>query len=259
MSDKSATYKILRGRYPENESALLQEVSNASGFARDRSLDWMVVNYWNSRGLSIIGIEQKSNRQDWLKELKNPQKQESHFRFCDYFYLLTDKENVARLDEIPESWGWLEIKGTRIFENKKAPKQTPIEVTRSFLCAMMRRAANREGFIHQSEIEDRIKTAAERQVSITAREAERSIQDYQELCESVSAFEAASGISIKDSWRHDSKDIGNAVKLILNGGVPDRIKELSRLEQSAKRTLEAITAELKNIEQLKDLNPHTHE
>lgn len=67
-------YSVLRAKYPETECVLMQEVSDASGHTRSRSLDFMVVNLWNSRGLSVIGIEKKTNLGDWLKELKNPAK-----------------------------------------------------------------------------------------------------------------------------------------------------------------------------------------
>ena len=58
MVNRKDTWGILRGRFPENEFVLIQEVSDASGFSRSRSLDWMLINIWPSRGLAITGIEQ---------------------------------------------------------------------------------------------------------------------------------------------------------------------------------------------------------
>lgn len=124
---KLTPWEVLRFKFPAQEYVLIEEVSDASGFSRSRSLDYMLVNLWNSRGLAITGIEKKTNRGDWLKELKNPAKQENHFKYCDYFYLLTDKDGVAKIEEIPPNWGWYHINGSGILKTMKvAPQYLPI-------------------------------------------------------------------------------------------------------------------------------------
>mgnify|MGYP000731094661 CR=1 FL=1 len=42
--------------------------------------------------------------------------------YCDFFYLFTTDEKVAKLEEIPENWGWMTERGGKIFILKKAPK-----------------------------------------------------------------------------------------------------------------------------------------
>jgi hypothetical protein len=85
------TFQVLRKIFPETEYVLISEVSDAAGFSRSRSLDYMVINLWESRGLAINGIEQKSNRSDWLKELRNPEKQQNHFKSATTFIFLPIK------------------------------------------------------------------------------------------------------------------------------------------------------------------------
>ena len=152
-------YLILRNKYPATEYVLISEVpDNVS--TRNRYLDFMIINLWQSRGLAITGIERKSNRGDWLKEMKTPDKQEKHFRHCDYFYLLTDREGVAKLEEIPETWGWYHITQNGILKTlKAAPKLQSQPIDRALLCAMLRRAQDKQGFIHEDTIKEHINTS----------------------------------------------------------------------------------------------------
>lgn len=230
---KFTTRHLLEKKFPRNEYILMEEVSDASGFSRSRSLDYMVAAIWESRGLSITGIEKKSFRNDWLKEMKNPKKQENHFRYCDYFYLLTDNENVAKLEEIPETWGWYHVNGNRIMEYKKAPRLTPIPVTRSFMMAMMRRAASKDGFVLRDEIQERIDDARELGIKKGEMESKRELAHLKEMKEGIKLFEEASGIDISRGWgnywgsRKPDK-IGEIVKMILEGDV-NRIEDRLRM------------------------------
>lgn len=67
-------WPYLEKRFPAGQFALLQEVSDAAGFGRSRSADGIAMSLWPSRGLGIDGIEIKSYRSDWLRELKHPEK-----------------------------------------------------------------------------------------------------------------------------------------------------------------------------------------
>lgn len=162
MATKATAWQVLRNKFPAEEYVLIAEVSDASGFSRSRSLDFMLINLWQSRGLAVTGIERKSNRGDWLKEIKNPAKQENHFKYCDYFYLLTDKEGVAKLEEIPANWGWYHINEKGMLKTlKAAPKLSSIPIERSLLCAMLRRADDKRDYVHKDNLEEQIATRAE--------------------------------------------------------------------------------------------------
>ncbi len=230
---KLTTYQVLLNKFPSNEYVLIKEVSNASGFSRSRSLDYMAINLWVSRGLAVTGIEQKSNRGDWIKEMKSPEKQESHFKHCDYFYLLTDKEGVAKIEEIPDTWGWYHIKGNRVMTMKQAPKLQPEPIGRSLMCAMLRRAAAKDEYVHKdvfdSLVEEKVKSETEKYVN-----RDPNLKQLMELRAIVNEFEIESGIKITGSiWREypydtNIKKIGETVKLILNNGIEDHIKDFER-------------------------------
>jgi hypothetical protein len=245
---KPTSYQVLRNKFPENECVLICEVFDASGFSRSRSLDYMLVNLWQSRGLSVTGIEEKSNRSDWLRELKNPQKQENHFKYCDYFYLLTDKEGVAKLEEIPETWGWYHINDKSILKTmKQAPKLPSQPVERSLLCAMLRRAADKTGFTHKDVIEERVAEKIKAGLSGHNAMLERKAAEHDELLRKIKLFENETGLDIQYNWDDRLKNIGMTVNMILEKGLIGYVDQLERavpqlknLEDHIKKKIEVI-------------------
>lgn len=249
MQNEFTAYNVLRARYPEKECVLLQEVSDASGHSRSRSMDFMVINLWNSRGLAVTGIEKKTNRGDWLKELKTPEKQENHFKHCDYFYLLTDKEGVAKLDEIPVTWGWYHITEKGILKTlKPAPKLNPIPIGRSLLCAMLRRAADKTDFIHLGSMESQIEMRANQLQESGDRDLRSKAASYETLKNKVDEFLKFTGIDITRTWGDDIKNIGGAVDIIKNNQTDNYIKNLERFLNSINEIQKTL---INNIELLK--------
>jgi len=147
-------WELIYKRFPIGEYAVFQEVRDAAGMSANRSADGIAMNLYPSRGLAINGIEVKSSRSDWLSEKKKPEKAEAIFKYCDYFWLITDGENIAKLDEIPDAWGWLCRKGEKIYTMKDAPKQTPMPIGRHFLAALLKRAS--KDMIPVSSIQDKL-------------------------------------------------------------------------------------------------------
>lgn len=244
---KPSAYKLLRKKYPAEECVLISEVSDTTG-GRNRSADHIVINLWPSRGNAIIGFEVKSWRNDWLREMKDPDKQEAIFKFCDYFYLLTDVDNVAKIDEIPETWGWMHVEKNYLKVMKQAPKLEPVPLTKKFVCAMLRRAAAKEGFVHIDSIEDKIEEAIAQHERETERNNKKDLDDYKVLKEKVEQFEKASGIILSNRWDYNNGEkIGKAVNLVMGGEV-DRIeKRLGFLKTSAKEIVQDIDKELKKF------------
>lgn len=168
--DKSSIYSILRKRFPEKEYALMEEVRDKAGFDATRSSDYLAVNLWPSRGFAVHGIELKRFRNDWLTELKKPEKSANIFQYCNHFWLLTTTDNIAKIDEIPDSWGWLTIKGGRIKLMKNAPQLTPNPIPITFMCAMLKRAVDKSNYVHVDDIKDDISTSIRQSMITKERE-----------------------------------------------------------------------------------------
>jgi len=244
-------WSILRKKYPEKEYALMSEVSDAAGFSRSRSADYMVVSLWPSRGLAINGIELKSFRSDWLNELKKPEKAENVFKYCDYFWLLTTDDTIAKIEEIPETWGWMYIKGEKIIIKKAAPKLTPLPINKHMLCTMLKRAQDKTQFIHRDSIATEIEAAKQ-----SVKDSNKNNQEYlqsqlKEKNRQITEFYEASGIDIRgNGWMSSTKKVGAAVKFIENGGAAAMKQELIKLEESAKLILENISKGIKSLENI---------
>lgn len=242
-------WSILRKRYPEEQYALMAEVRDKAGHYASRSADFIAVGLWPSRGLAVNGIELKSFRGDWLNELKKPAKAENIYQYCDYFWLLTEDDTIAKIEEIPATWGWLVIKGNRIIQKKDAPKLDPKPVSKHFMAAMLKRASDKGGWIRKDSIQEEIDASYRRGKTEDESSSIRVQRELDNIREVVKQFTEASGIALPDrSWFEHPRDIGHAVKFIRDGGAEKVKKQLLELESSAKEILENITKGIKSID-----------
>lgn len=246
---KKDIWSILRGKYPPEQYALMAEVSDKAGFSRSRSADYIAMGLWQSRGLYLEGIELKSFRGDWLKELKNPKKAENIFKYCDLFWLLTSDESVAKIEEIPATWGWMNIKAEKIFIKKQAPMLTPSPIDRSFLSCLLRRAVDKADYIHIESIEQRVSESFNRGIEQGQRDNKFYKSSYEELKKAVDEFQEASGIEIS-RWGDNGK-VGKVVYAIMNSGIEYTLNQVTNTEKTITKMLNAISSaviELKESE-----------
>ena len=250
---KVNTFDLLRKRYPESEYALMSEVRDAAGFSASRSADYIVMNLWPSRGLSLSGIEQKSFRSDWTKELKSPEKADAIFKFCDYWWLLTTAEGVAHLHEIPEQWGWMHIdpKG-KIKIMKEAPKLTPGPIDRNFLACLLKRSSSKTGYIREDSIRGRLELAKQSGLNDGHFKFEQLSEQYKLLQDQFNEFRSFTGIDIgiPERWRKpDMEKIGKALNIVLTQSYEDIIKRMENVQTSLNTINSGIN---RSIESLKE-------
>lgn len=223
-------WPLLEKRFPSGQYALLAEVSDAAGFSRSRSADGIAMSLWPSRGLGIEGIEIKSFRGDWLKELKTPEKAENIFKYCDRWWLLTTDESIAKLEEIPATWGWMMIKGKTLRTIKEAPSLKPVPLDRHFVAAMMKRAT--KGMVPMGAIQDKIdeakKKGEENAKTNETYELRRLREEMSDLKKVMDGFEEASGMKF-GRWDNPKK-IGEAVKFITDGRLPSILRQLKQIQ-----------------------------
>lgn len=186
--------KALRRQYQTRETAIVFEVPNDVSGNANRYCDAMVAQMWNSRGLKLEGMEIKIARSDWTRELQMPGKAESHFARCDHWWLVTPQHGtpIARMDEIPGPWGWMQItvKGDcQVL--KKAPQLVPSKpFDRAFAYALLRAACRQDDKLIEAEVKLRTKAAEDgftervnKQAARLARngDAERGVAMMQKL------------------------------------------------------------------------------
>lgn len=236
-------FSALTVRYPSNAYALFREVPNGTGSAKTRSADAIAIGLWPSRGLTIEGFEFKCQRSDWLRELKSPEKADAFCRFCDRWWIVISEPGIAKLEELPPTWGLLVLKGEKLVVAKKAPDLQPIPVDRAFLCGLARAVAKPAATEYRRALQQARDAGFRDGVERTESRENQAIKRLEEFANQVRAFEDASGLQIRNGWGGGAK-IGEIVKDILCGRHARERSELLRLRKAATAVIESLDREL---------------
>lgn len=238
-------WRLLQVKFPATEYALLQEVRNAAGFYASRSADGVAMNLWPSRGLEVHGIEIKSIRTDWRKELKNPVKAEAIYKYCDRWWIVDESGDAVKESEVPVTWGFMQIRNGRLVTVKDAPKLKPKQLDRHFVAALLKRATS--GMIPIGSIQEKIEAAelkGRHEKSTYTDNLEKEISD---LKGEIKQFEEMSGVRI---GHYDSSKIGGAVKELLNGGATRFLEELINVSEVISRTSARVDSAITELKQI---------
>lgn len=245
--NSSQVMGLLRGRYSPPSWALLEEVRDGTGYATaGRSMDAMAFGLWPSRGLEIHGFEIKVFRNDWLRELKQPEKAESFYKFVDRWWIVAGDETVVKPDELPKTWGLLVVKGDKMRTVIEAPAKKAVPCSRLFMMAIIRRVT--EAYVPKSRLNELVaeKVAVKLEAAVTNEAYGRDAmkRDLDKLLTRVREFQNKSGVTL-EGW-DDAEKIGEAVSLVMRHG-PEAI--ISQYEYLAQRmtelgaTIEKATAD----------------
>lgn len=206
---------LLSQKYAPPVYAFFTEVANGTGAHQSRYADAIAYALYPSMGNQIEGFEVKVSRQDFLNEMKHPEKASEIMQYCDKWWLVAPK-GVAKAEELPKTWGFYEIVNDKFFKRKAAPDLNPIAPPLSFIAALLRRAT--EGTIPRSTLHDRIKEAREEIKNDYQADIQRANESLESYKKRVEEFEKASGIKVFDYFK-SSADIGKAVRFVLDGGL----------------------------------------
>ncbi len=228
----------VRERYGRS-AAVFDEVGDSTGYRGERRrADCVVMGLWPSRGLHLEGIEIKVSRSDWIAELKSPEKADAIGKFVDFWWLAIADEKIVKDGELPANWGLLVLDGKTLKVVKSAPQLQPEPLDRGFVAAILRRAAEAQDEIRRNARHEGIKEGAASAPEIQRREQTAIEQDLEALRESVTAFEAASGIKIGDYNGGNLGEVVAKIQRLQRFGNEDPTKHLetaaSALEMFAK-------------------------
>jgi len=143
LSDTHKTEALriaLRDRYSAGRYAVVEEMPQSAGFTWGYC-DAMVLALWPSDRHKLHGFELKASRSDWKRDLGKAKKHHAHIERCNTYTLFTYSTAVARVEELPEGWGWWALTDDgKIQVIKRAAQRTPVEWTRGFVATLVRRA-----------------------------------------------------------------------------------------------------------------------
>lgn len=234
----------LKLRFAKPAFAFFEEVGNSTGGACRRHADCVAMSLWPSRGLHINGIEIKASRQDWLKELADPEKADEIARFCDFWWLAIGDEKIVQAGELPANWGLLVMAGDKLVCTTEAKLLEPQPLSRGFVGSLLRRAQDAADAL-LSEAEERgFKRGVENGPEHRTREQKHRDDELEGLKKALAEFQEKSGIQIHQ-W--NGGDIGEAVKKLMRSYEIDPIQQLEQAAQSLEYARERILERAKDL------------
>lgn len=245
-TDSSRVMALLAARYCPPAYAFFQEVGDSVGFQCKRHADAVALSLWPSRGLSIIGIEVKVARGDWLKELRDPEKAEAVMSYCDEWWIAAP-DGVVDPAELPKTWGLMVAKDGALKTHVVAPRLTPKPLTREFMAAILRRSS--ENTVPKCSIDDKVSEAYERGhddgLKSAGTDRDWKLQEADRAVKRLKEFEEKSGIKIDE---YDAGHVGEKFALFqsiesyhgITKWLGDVAEQAQRFERNAREALEKL-------------------
>lgn len=229
----------LKVRFPAQSHALLFEVAPTTG-GGTRYADAVAVGLWASHGHAIEGVEVKVSRADFLNEMKQPEKSQPVFQYCNRWWLACPKDMV-KPEELPPTWGMLELCGDTLRQKVKAPKLTPVPVNIGFLAALIRRHAGLDDDMAEQAMRGRLRSYETEIKERLERDARHTYQQRVKAAEEGMAILAKvkeqTGIDLA-SYEYRNDGFMEAVKLAVELG--GNYSGIADLQRSIERTLKCI-------------------
>ncbi|WP_443698630.1 hypothetical protein [Pseudomonas sp.] len=240
----------LRARFIAPEWSLFFEVADATGSRQSRWADAVAMNLYPSRGLEIHGFEIKVSRSDWLRELKDPTKSAPVQRYCDRWWIICP-DGVIKPGELPPTWGHYDVKpGGVIRQVVAAPKLDAQVVTKEFMAALVRRAGAVDVDVVRTMVDAEVerqrshdRNSIEREIESRAKASKRAIEQMAEIATIVGANNA--------HWIN-SKEIGAAVKYVMDTGVLNTYAGIGHMRNIAAKFAKDIDAAMPGLPPSKD-------
>lgn len=236
----------LAERYPAPAWAFMRQVRNQTGYSRRvRTADAIAMSLFPSRGLELHGFEIKSDRGDWVRELKDPDKGEEISQFCDRWWVVIGDESIVQPGELPATWGLIVPNGKKLRVKAEAPKLEAKPISRLFLASLLRNASQR--ISGEEEVAEKVYRACEelrQQMDERHKAALKHAKDkLDELQRTVWQFENRAGVSIT-GWRAEQN--AAAIRFVANGGIEAQRDSMERFRQQALHIAAEIERALKS-------------
>lgn len=250
LTTEAAVYEALRNTYEPPAYAVLPGVANGTGSHKSRTIDAVIMSLWPSRGQHLHGIEIKVSRNDWVRELADPAKQESHFKHMDYFWLAVGDESIVRDGELPETWGLLVPARTKLKVIKPAPLLKPEVMTRAMLAAILRRANEH---INSEELRAGIKAEVEAAIGDELASLREDARNYHRGAamakhgSMMARFCDRAGVRF-DTWNTDALD--RAADVVKALGIDGYRRTLASIRIEAERTLQVANGVVEDARHL---------
>jgi hypothetical protein len=199
------------------------QVHNGAGFSYGRRLDLVVFDTWPSKGLYLHGIEIKCTKSDLRRELQDTAKFAEFSAYLDKFSIAAPPD-IVDLKLLPPKWGLYCPTPEGTLRARRKPLMLHQEGKRDTLDRSVAAAFVR-ALVDRSLSDEALRAERQRGYENGARgasgEIERLSREAAAQKTMLETFEANSGIAIS-TW--SAGRIGEAVKIVLDGGIEMRIR-----------------------------------
>jgi len=203
--------------------AFFPHLRNQTGYGLPiRTVDAVAMSLYPSRGLYLHGFEIKTDRTDWLRELKNPEKADDFAQHLDFFSVVTPPD-IVRKGEVPATWGHIVVKGKTLHYAQPSERLTheDSKLSREIVASLLRRAhESREASPGAVALREAQRKGREEGAETFTKMQEQLVAhgkfEAEKLLGRIKRFEEGSGINI-DSWESDK--IGDAVQTLLRADI----------------------------------------
>ena len=218
-------------KYTEPDWQLCFEVGNGTGSNLTRYADAVAICTYPSRGYETIGIEIKVSKADLRKEIENPSKADEVGRFCDKWFLAVPK-GLCDGEDIPASWGVMELRGDKLAVKKAASVQEKAGPTPAFLAAMLRGAVRRT----RMQAADTLKASYDKGVADQIRATGDAEYELANLRERLDRIYELTGIDLPN-WQ-PAEEVARTLKSATE--IRRAVRGYGRLKDHVKNVLEVV-------------------
>jgi hypothetical protein len=217
-----------------------------------RRIDAVAVRVWGGGklGYRTLGFEIKVSRADWLRELKDWEKQRAATAAVDQFWIVATKD-VVQDGELPRGWGLLEIAGSalRLKVQPAEPTTAAETLPRELLARLAGKLHDRERRMDsdersriQAEMLPHLQAQLAREHETTIEKAER----YDALMAELEINARSSNYHDPAEWLRRARRVGEALKSAPNSWQLERAgTDLTRLAaqiaEHAREVTEALS------------------
>lgn len=249
MLPSSPDTKVLAAIFARHEGpewVRFAEVANSTGAQSSRRADAVCMNIWPSKGFAIHGFEIKVSRSDFIHEMKDITKVKAVGRFCDFWWLTTPAGLVSP-NEVPESWGLMELHKNGLKIKKQARQnEVPDPITRGFMASLLRKSRDTDDRYVRTQVEALAAKIREQESRTFESRLENLKAKVDRQAEWIKAFEAKLGVRFESYLTPEN--MVERMKLAENL----RIGPMNRLSKACQVVLSELST-ISEPEELDDL------
>lgn len=242
-----AIHRMLADRYAGSEWAYMVEVPDGTGMKKQRTADAIAIGLWAKNAGQFHGFEVKSSRSDWTRELQEPEKSRRWREVVTSFWLVAGR-GVAKLEEVPPDWGFLEVAANG--ESLKIRKQ-PLHVERGSVPINVVGAMLRKGI-------DSLPVGASAKLQDVARDVRNSFESGRETERTINARVIARNEKLEAEMQRLSQLLGrhpehitadDMVASVLKAANAGRLSNVTNVMRNAQTNVNNLIRGLGDLDQ----------